>query len=126
MKVSIQGLQKAQEANMRLLAAVKPSGALGRAVKEGVTLALHRSIARTHVDTGALRASHRGKLENASRGRVSIDANAAGARRGAKPSVYGPYEHARGGSHAFYQRVEQEDGSTIARAMMTALVRGLP
>lgn len=135
MKVATSGLHEAQQAMMKTLAAVKPSGLLGRVVHTGLTMALHRSIARTHVETGALRLAQRGRMETDARGRVYIDPSALGVRRiGGKlrvtttkrPAVYGAVEHSRGGSHAFYEQVERLDGSNIAWTMITTFMRGMP
>jgi hypothetical protein len=115
-KLSITGLQEAQAANNRAVAAVSATGALGRAVQYG-TVAAHRyALGLTHVDTGALKSSHRMEL-SALRGVVYIDPGASNPRSGQRPAVYGPYEHARGGDHAFYQRVVDEYGTEIQQEM---------
>ena len=41
------------------------------------------------------------------------------------PKVYGPYEHARGGSHAFYQRTVKEHGAAVAITGLSVGVRGI-
>src|SRR5512145_1695553 len=107
MMTGIKGLQEAQAANKRQIAATRPSGTLGRAVLYATTK-LHRyAVAITHVwvyKGGGLRASQRMKLEQGGlRGRIYIDPSAVNPR-GQKPSIYGPIEEARGGSHAFYYR----------------------
>lgn len=103
-KLTITGLQEAQAANNRRIAALKPSGAFGRAIQYATTAAHRYAIAETHVDTGALRASHRMEISGL-RGRVFIDPGAANPRSGRLTSLYGFYEHERGGSHAFYANV---------------------
>ncbi|MCH8093069.1 MAG: hypothetical protein IH953_00605 [Chloroflexi bacterium] len=68
---------------------------------------LRTSGSMTHVDTGALRASHRMELSSkgkTARARIFIDPSAANPRTGRRVAKYGFYEHARGGSHAFYGR----------------------
>lgn len=113
MKVTIQGLQQAQEANLHNIAMMKPSGALGRMVQYA-TVAAHRyAVAITHVDTGALRASHRMRVSG-SRGEIYIDPAARNPWSGMLTSRYGPTEHRRGGSHAFYERTDREYGIAIA------------
>ena len=121
-RLSITGIQEAQAANNRAVAALKPSGALGRAVQYG-TIAAHRyAIGFTHVDTGALKSSQRMEISGV-RGRVFIDPSAFNPSCGQRTAMYGPYEHARGGSHAFYQRVIDEHGQEITQEM-ERLVRG--
>lgn len=114
MRATIQGLQDAQNWNLRALAAMKPDGALGQAVKTALAEAQRYAVAITHVDTGALRASHRVELIGL-RGTVYIDPNARNPVSGARTAIYGQAEHARGGSHAFYARVQSEYGYRIAQ-----------
>ena len=49
------------------------------------------------------------------RGRVYIDPSAVNPRSGRRTAIYGPYEHARGGSHEFYGRVVGEQGKAITQ-----------
>lgn len=114
MRLDISGLQEAQAANARQIANMRPSGALGRMVKYATELGHRYAIIVTHVDTGSLRASHRMRLSG-NRGEIYIDPTAVNPRSGQKTSKYGPAEHARGGSHAFYARTEREAGWRIAQ-----------
>jgi hypothetical protein len=122
--LTITGLQEAQAANNRRIAALKPTGALGRAVQYGTVEAQRYAVIDTHVDTGTLRASHRMEVMGV-RGRVYIDPGAANSRTGKHAAEYGPYEHARGGSLAFYQLVIDQHGSTIVGAMMRLVAAGV-
>lgn len=121
---TIEGLQEAQEANLHNIWALRPTSDFGRAIKTGVILAEQVAVVKTHVATGSLRASHRIKLSGL-RGMVYIDPHAVNPRTKQKPSVYGVYEHNRGGSHAFYERVEREDGRWIAESVASELRSGL-
>jgi hypothetical protein len=130
MRVSIQGVQEAQRKNEHIIVALKPAGAFGRAIQFALIQAHRHTVSITHVDTGALRASHRMKFHGLS-GQIYIDPAASGGRRtrggkAARPSVYGIVEHRRGGKHAFYQRTQIEAGPSIARAAADGLIRGLP
>jgi hypothetical protein len=58
------------------------------------------------------------------RGIVYIDPNATNPRSKEHTADYGLIEHARGGTHAFYARVEQEDGRRISKAVATEFMRG--
>ena len=64
LKLSIQGVQRAQYAALQVVRAVKPEGALGRAVKFLATGAHMRLVTLTHVDTGTLRASELIRMDN--------------------------------------------------------------
>ncbi len=113
-KATITGLQEAQAQNLRRIAALQPSGAFGEAIRVA-TVAAHRyAVALTHVDTGALQASHRVEVSGL-RGRVSIDPSGTNPRSGVRPTEYGVYEHQRGGEHAFYERTVREHGAEICR-----------
>ena len=122
--LTITGLQEAQALNNRMIAALKPSGALGQAVREVTAAAQRWAIALTHVDTGSLRASHRMEVGGL-RGRIYIDPGAVNPRSGRHTALYGPYEHARGGSHAFYGRVVDEHGQELANQGVQLTMRGL-
>ena len=100
---TIEGIQRLQSNNVARIASLRPSGALGQAIQWGTMIAHRYAVVITHVDTGALRAAHRMRVMGAE-GRVYIDPAARNPRSGELPMVYGEIEHARGGSHAFYQR----------------------
>jgi len=126
-RMTIKGIQRAQAANNRALAAVQPRGGLGRAVQWGIAEAQRYAVAITHVDTGALRASHRTRFEQRrrwARGRMMIDASSVNPH-GGRPSLYGPIEHDRGGGHAFYERTQRERGKRILVGMGDIVRRGL-
>ncbi len=122
-QLTITGIQEAQAANNRLIARMQPGGALERAVLYGTTAAHRGAVAITHVDTGALRASHRMEVSG-KRGRVYIDPSATNPRSLEATSDYGPIEHARGGSHAFYRRTVDELGPGIVAEMRGIVARG--
>lgn len=106
MKLTIKGIQEAQEANLRMIATTKPSGALGKTVRD-MTVLLHRYLVTvTHVDTGAYRASHRGEIEMSGKPRavISPDTAAINPRSGQAVIKYAPHEEARGDTHAAYAR----------------------
>jgi hypothetical protein len=124
MAIKIEGIQEAQKAMLQAAAAAKPDNGPKAAVQAG-TIAAHRyATSITHVDTGALRASHFIRLRR-TEGQVYINP---GARRsdGARPAEYGPYEHARGGSHAFYKRTAEHGSKQIGDAAFDAFRRYLP
>jgi hypothetical protein len=118
MKLSIRGLQEAQRANLKLISAVRPGGALGRAVLYMATEAERYAVSYTHVDTGALRASHRIRQETSTRYRIYIDPSATNPRSKTPTSKYGPIEHRRGGDHEFYGRTYRQGPQIASRAIV--------
>jgi hypothetical protein len=128
MELTITGLQEAQQANLKLMAALKPGGALEEAVRVG-TIAAHRyAVAQTHVDTGALKASHRTKIESRAdpMGMVFIDPSARNPRSRTLTAQYGAAEEARGGEHAFYEITVTRHGNDIAQQAIAAFISRLP
>lgn len=123
--LSISGLQEAQDANLKAIVALRPSGAMGHAIRFIVT-SVHRYAAIiTHVDTGALRASHRMKVLD-TRGAVYVDPGARNPRSGIRVVSYGKDEEERGGSHAFYGRTVSEIGGQVLREGTRIVIRALP
>jgi hypothetical protein len=120
--IDIRGIQEAMDANIKLIESLEPSGAMGRAV-QFMTVAAHRyAVDITHVDTGGLKSSHRMNLDlgDVPRGEVFLDPGAVGPN--GVPAYYGIFEHGRGGSHAFYDRVIDEAGERIIRMGQEILV----
>lgn len=106
-RMTIQGIQEAQAANNRLIAYLQPSSRMGALVKNVLTQAHRIAVMITHVDTGALRSSHRMRLDGI-HGEIYIDPTSRNPDSAAKPYMYGVVEHARGGTHRFYERVVTE------------------
>lgn len=138
--VQIRGLEELQAANIKLLEAINPKGGLAIGVKVA-TQDLHKyAIGITHVHTGALRASHIADFASGgvqtyrygipivdrAAGRIYIDPAARNPVTGEAPAEYGPVEHARGGSHAFYQRTVSERGSAAAYLAVAEIQKRLP
>lgn len=136
-ELSIEGIQETQSRNVRRIAALKPTGEAGKAVKDAI-IQLHRyAVSITHVGRyaqtrsgrytwakppkvarggGALRASHRTRIKPTDlSGDVHINKSAVNPLTGSKPSKYGVYENARGGEHAFYDRTVDEIGDQVAK-----------
>ncbi len=127
MRWTIEGIQEAQAANLRALAVVKPSGAFGRAIHHATAAAHRFAVIFTHVDTGALRAAQRATYTDWDlRGQIFIDPSARNPVSGERPAEYGIYEHARGGEHAFYQRVIDERGNEIVQEAGQIITGALP
>lgn len=116
---AVKGLEAAQRKNEQRIAKLRPGGPMGALIKDVAAYARGQAVAVTHVDTGTLRASHRVSLftrDGNPVGRVYIDPAAVNPKGGKRAAVYGPYEHARRGGHAFY---------TIARGHAESYARSL-
>lgn len=110
--LDISGIQNAQARNLRRIAAIRPGGAFEREIQL-LAFETHRvAVAYTHVDTGSLRASQRIDYLGR-RARIYLDPYAINPRSGRRPATYGPYENARGGSHAFYDLTLQDLRSRV-------------
>ena len=133
--VTIEGLQRAQHAMERVYAAVRPSGALGKAVHQ-VTAMVHRfAVYYTPWDSGGLRASHRMRfVTRRMMGIVDLDPALRNPRQGgARPHVYGWHLHRqgrrpgrRGGIRAFYAHTVAHRGQAALRHGANVVRRGLP
>jgi hypothetical protein len=119
-------LENAQRMQDMVVQAVEALNARGVAERvKGTTLRLHRYAVRvTHKDTTALSRSHIPRVQGL-HGEIYINPAARNPKRG-RPAVYGPYEHRRGGAHAFYDRTVREHGEVSANAELRILVESLP
>lgn len=119
----IKGIQQAQQANLRLMRAIKPQNGLGRGAYKA-TFSLHRyAVSVTHVDTGALKASHRIGQLGPAKYRIYIDPASKNPRTGELPSIYGITEHRRGGEHAFYEISMRRYALKSAQQGATVIIR---
>ena len=126
-KVTIEGLQEVQAANAKMIAELKPNGAMGRAVQH-VTAAIHRyAISITHVDSGALRASERMTVEfgGVARGVVFVDGNNRNPS-GTLVDDYALIEEARGGSHSYFGRTVRERGPSALKEAGQIIINAMP
>ena len=95
--------------------------AIGRAAEHGQRYA--RQI--SHVDTGEMQGAHRARYTGSLRAEVYIDQGRRNIR-GGRPHIYGVYEHARGGGHAFYARTVSEESGAILTEVATTIIASLP
>ena len=132
MGLSIKGLQEAQRAMLQVVMAMRPGGALGRAIQyAGLTMHRHVVPSTPH-EYGALRAAHR--VENKPlQARIYIDPGATAPRRKERPAVYGPRLHSHGmipglrsGIRAFYQYSVERYGAKVAKGAIREFKRELP
>lgn len=116
-------LEELQRLNAAMIAELKPSGALGRAVQRITLLAQRYAIDITHRDTGALAGSHRVDVQG-HQGRIFLDPSASNPRSRQLVSRYGAFEHERGGDHAFYERTANEADRFVGEGV-DIIVQGL-
>lgn len=123
-EVTVQGYEQIQAANRQLLDAMRPSGALGQAVLYGAQQLAKGTTARVHVDTGTYKASQTADV----RGLVGTvyTASNRNPKSGAAASAYGPYEEARGGSHAAYATTFKDDAPGVMAEAIRLVVAALP
>lgn len=125
--LTIAGLQKAQSDNLRMIAALHPTR-LARGVQVALTDLERYAVSISHVDTGALRASHRMRIElgaNDALGTLFIDPSAVNPRSNQRVADYAPAEHARGDTHAFYERTYDYEGDRALALAAAAIEAGL-
>ena len=123
--LTIQGLQEAQQDNLRMVAALQPRSGLGQAVHVA-TVYLHRAVvANTHVDTGSLRASHRMDFSFGSEpeGVIHIDEAGKNPRSGQRTAIYGPAEENRGGEYEFYGMTFEQEAEAAGQMGVDTLMR---
>lgn len=122
---SIKGIQAAQAANLQMMAALKPNGELGEAVRFITTRAHRFATQNTVVDTGSWRASHRMVMQGL-HARIFIDPSSANPR-GGRPEEYGAeLERIRGGRYAVYKKTAEEAGPGILKEAGQLLIGRLP
>lgn len=124
---SIKGIQEAQAAIVRALAAVQPDGGLGEAVQYTLAAGHRYMAAHTVVDTGAWRGSHRPVMTGKATGRIFMDPAVLNPRSGDPPAEYGAeLERTRGGRYAVYRKTVEEAGPVILRQAGDRLRGKLP
>ena len=126
LKLSIQGVQRAQYAALQVVRAVKPEGALGRAVKFLATGTHMRLVTLTHVDTGTLRASELIRMDNLLHYTVYNNPAARNPRSRAYAASYASIEEARGGSHAAWQQTYEYAAASLAPRALAMVIGELP
>lgn len=119
LRLSIQGLQQAQQASLRAVRAVKPDGGLGRAVKWLATFTHLHLTARLHVDTGSLRAATLIQSSGLSQYTIYVNPSARNPRSRALVEDYAEYEEDRGGDHAAWRNtVDYAQSVLVPRAVI--------
>lgn len=106
LSLQIQGLEETQRRLVALADEVRASGGLEGIIASGTLRAHAYATKVVHVLTG--------RLKNSLHPRVHTRGNNVhGVVR--TNVLYAPYEHARGGSHAFFDRTVKEEGKAIVK-----------
>lgn len=124
MNFLLNGYQAALSAVSRILQAVRPDGATGKAAQQALADALATTQDATHVLSGTLRGSHRAVYQGGAKGYLTIAP--AVSPRGGLTTVYGPIERARGGDHDFYAPLQGMEGVRILEKAGRVVVEALP
>lgn len=122
--VEVENMERVQRVMVRYIEALRPSGAMGRAVQKA-TLVLHRyALTVTPVDTGTLRASHTMKVAG-NRGEIFINPANVNPKSRTRAAVYGPKVHAEAPHRAFYARTVKEAGQSAGQAAQAEILGSL-
>lgn len=121
--VQLEGFDRAQAAMLRGIEAMKPSGAMGDAVKRALLMAQEYAAQVTDQDTGTLARSHIIQMDKTS-GFVYPSPSNINPKSHKPASYYAIFEENRGGRHAFYgltvanrgQHILEQTGLMIIRA----------
>lgn len=117
MSADVRGLAEAQAELQRLAMATsaQPDGGLRTNILLGLLQLQRYALGIVHVDTGRLKNSI--FTDDETRGNNVIGYVATNVE-------YAPAEHARGGSHAFFQRTVGEEGPNVANDLFRGITVG--
>lgn len=113
-KASLKGARAAQQKLGRWIVAVRPSGGMTKALKEMSVPMFRFVLAKTHVDTTALRSARLIKINFKELiATIFTNKSVRNPRTGKKPAFYDVFEQMKGGSHATYDRAIDEIGPAV-------------
>lgn len=123
-KITIEGLQQAQAAMLKVIAALKPKGAVGIATQEMTIRAFRWVVTQTHVDTGTLKASRRMEVHELKG--IIYTVSGINPKTGKSARAYDVPEQARGGSHQTYVNFIATQALAVGRMGIITMLRNLP
>lgn len=123
-KITIEGLQQAQAAMSKVIAALEPRGAVGIATQEMTIRAFRWVVTQTHVDTGTLRASRRMEVHELKG--IIYTVSGINPKTGKSARAYDVPEQARGGSHQTYVNFIATQALAVGRMGIITMLRNLP
>ncbi len=121
---TIVGLPELQAAAQKLRQAVAVGGGLGGAVAYATKAYSEALRGAVHVDTGTYQSAQSFELSGLVGRAYTGDKR--NPRSGQSAAAYGPYEEARGGSHAAYATTYSQQSPRIAGEALTILIGALP
>jgi len=124
--IQIRGWNKAVFENLKFIHELRPSNRIGKGVLAAVKLVHRMAVANTHVDTSALKHSHRidfGYSSNQAEGNVYVS-DVTNPKHALSTLLYGPIEDDRGGDHAFYGLIFNNESERIAKEAEIHMMRG--
>lgn len=123
-KITIEGLQKAQAANLKIIAALSPKGAAGKATQEMGIRAFRWVVTQTHIKTGTLRASRR--LDAQPLKAIIYTVSGINPKSGKSARAYDVPEQGRGGTHQTYVNFIATQGLAVGKMGIITMLRELP
>ena len=123
-KIDLQGLQQAQAATLKVIAALNPKGAVGIATQEMTIRAFRWVVTQTHVETGTLKASRRMEVQELKG--IIFTVAGRNPRTGKSARAYDVPEQARGGTHATYVNFMATQMLAVGKMGVITMLRNLP
>jgi len=124
--VEVRGWKIVIKENLQFIARIKPKTGIGVGVKAALKLVHRLAVANTHVDTAALKYSHRidfREYSNRAEGNVYVS-NIRNPKHGLSTMFYGPVEDDRGGDHAFYGLIFNNEAERVGNEVAKHMMRG--
>lgn len=122
--INIEGLQQAQAATLKVIAALQPSGAVGKATQEMTIRAFRWVIIQTHIKTGTLKASRRMEVQELKG--IIYTIRGINPKSGKSAKAYDVPEQARGGTHQTYVNFIATQAFAVGRMGIITMLRNLP
>ncbi len=123
-KITIEELQQAQAAMLKIIAALQPRGAVGKATQEMTIRAFRWVVTQTHIKTGTLKASRRMEVHELKG--IIYTVVGINPKTGKSARAYDVPEQARGGSHQTYVNFIATQALAVGRMGIITMLRNLP
>ncbi|MBW2559221.1 MAG: hypothetical protein JRE40_00050 [Deltaproteobacteria bacterium] len=124
--IRITNWNNAVSENLKFIDSLRPSDRIGKGILAALKLVHRMAVANTHVDTSALKHSHRIDFSHSSKeaeGNVYVS-DITNPKHALSTLLYGPIEDDRGGDHAFYGLIYNNEGERIAEEAAVHMMRG--
>lgn len=124
--IEFRGWNQAIAENLTFINSLKPSSRIGKGVLAALKLVHRMAVANTHIDTAALKMSHRidfGYTSREAEGNVYVS-DITNPKHHLSTLLYGPIEDDRGGDHAFYGLIYNNESERVANEASVHMMRG--